>query len=113
VEVAVCHWIRDAEFERERGRAALPPSEPMKAPPRRLVGALGAIAVAAVAAVVLLFPAGTPAEAPPPQQASVADALPVPVAHSEGIRQTSIAPDDPAPVSTASRAAAGHCDHDM
>jgi hypothetical protein len=114
----MCHWIRDAEFERERRAAStLPPSQPLKTPPRRLVGALAAAAAVAVAAVLMLLPAAPPADASTPQAATAG--VPDLVATSTtsttstaGVHRTAIAPDDPAPASTTSKATGSYCSHD-
>jgi hypothetical protein len=111
----MCHWVRDAEFERERrASSTLPPSQPLKTPPRRLVGALAAAAAVAVAAVLLLLPAAPPADASTPQAATagVPDLVATSTASTAGVQRTAIAPDDPAPASTTSKATGSYCSHD-
>jgi hypothetical protein len=109
----VCHWVRDAEFDRERARPALPPSEAPKMRPRRLAGAAAA-GLAAVAALAMLLPDSTPADSSPVQAAPLAAALPPTDAGGPhaGVR-TSLAPDDPVPATSAGNAAGSECGHDL
>lgn len=109
----MCHWVRDAEFERDRARLAVPPSEPASPRPRRLVGAVAAVAAVAIAALAVLFPAPTAESAAPPQavaaplQPTPHAALPAPPA-----RRNAAAPDDGVPA-TSSQAAGSHCSQDL
>jgi hypothetical protein len=114
MEVAVCHWVRDAGFDRERARPALPPSEPLKTRPRRLAGAAAAAAVAAFAALALLLPDSTPADEAGAPAVPVASAMPP--ADAAGPRfdlRAAAAPDDPVPVASDGKAAGGGCSHDL
>jgi ferric-dicitrate binding protein FerR (iron transport regulator) len=112
MEVAVCFRVHEEEFERDRARQALPPSEPARPRARRLAGVAAAVAVAAVAAVAVLFPASTPAVSSTPQEA--ARLQPAPVADRSAALhagpQSTPAPDD-GPVVTAEKP--GGCSHEL
>jgi hypothetical protein len=102
MEASMCYRVRDADAERQRAQQSLPPSEMNSPRPRRLVGALAAVAAAVVAAVALLFPASTPA-------VSTSTAAPVvPV-----VEQSTGGMDDGVPASTAGRAGASRCDREL
>jgi hypothetical protein len=100
----MCHWVRDAEFERRRDAAALPPSEVPKLRPRRLAGAVAAIAAVAAAALLLMLPAPTPATSTPQAAAPI-----VPSA----VEQKTSGIDDGVPVTTAGKAGGGYCEHEL
>jgi hypothetical protein len=98
----MCYRVRDADFERQRAQQSLPPSEVTSPRPRRLVGALAAVAAVVVAVVALLFPASTPAVS----TSAAAPVVPV-------VEQTSGGLDDGVPATTASGAGGSHCDREL